>query len=138
MRSTEGASLSCAAWGETLRHWRSEILAHYATGASNGPVEAANLLIKQVKRSGRGFQSFANYRLRILFAEGHCTRDTGPVTSMRTRPSHVRRVGPLKDRPHSTSYPIQVSLFTSKGPCLYTRYGPGWRRMSKRTKYIGR
>ena len=38
--------------------------------ASNGPVEAANLLIKQVKRAGRGFRNVANYRLRILLAGG--------------------------------------------------------------------
>ena len=59
-----------ATLAKTLRHWRAEILAHHTTGASNGPVEAANLLIKQVKRSGRGFRSFHNYRLRILLAGG--------------------------------------------------------------------
>jgi transposase len=47
---------------KTLRRWRAEILAHHATGASNGPVEAGNLLIKQVKRSGRGFRNLHNYR----------------------------------------------------------------------------
>ena len=31
---------------KTLRRWRSQILNHHTTGASNGPVEAANLLIK--------------------------------------------------------------------------------------------
>jgi transposase len=70
---------------KVLRRWRNEILAHHRTGASNGPVEAANLLIKQVKRSGRGFRSFANYRLRILLAGGHCRCNTGAVTSIRTR-----------------------------------------------------
>jgi len=71
---------------KTLQHWRAEILAHHTTGASNGPVEAANLLIKQVKRSGRGFRNTANYRLRILLAGGrHPTRDNHPVTSIRTR-----------------------------------------------------
>lgn len=35
---------------KVLRRWRNEILAHHRTGASNGPVEAVNLLIKQVKR----------------------------------------------------------------------------------------
>ena len=75
---------------KTLRRWRNEILAHHRTGASNGPVEAANLLIKQVKRSGRGLRSFPNYRLRILLAGGHCRCKTGPVTSIRVRrPSFV-------------------------------------------------
>lgn len=68
-----------------LRRWRAQILAHHDTGASNGPVEAANLTIKQVKRSGRGFRNFDNYRLRILLAGGAPQRETQPVTSIRTR-----------------------------------------------------
>lgn len=71
---------------KTLRRWRNEILAHHTTGASNGPVEAANLLIKQVKRSGRGFRNLTNYRLRILLAGGaNPTWQTPTVTSIRTR-----------------------------------------------------
>src|SRR5688572_25646266 len=70
---------------KTLRRWRTEILAHHTTGASNGPVEAANLLIKQVKRSGRGFRNFDNYRLRILLADGMRRCQASPVTSIRTR-----------------------------------------------------
>ena len=71
---------------KTLRRWRTEILAHHHTGASNGPVEAANLLIKQVKRSGRGFRNLANYRLRILLAGGtNPACKTQPVTSIRPR-----------------------------------------------------
>ncbi len=71
---------------KTLRRWRSEILAHHATGASNGRVEAANLLIKQVKRSGRGFRNTDNYRLRILLAGGaNPLRETHTVTSIRPR-----------------------------------------------------
>jgi hypothetical protein len=31
-------------------------------GCSNGPTEAINPLIKQVKRVGHGFRNFANYR----------------------------------------------------------------------------
>lgn len=68
-----------------LRRWHTEILAHHTTGASNGPVEAANLLIKAVKRSGRGFRKMANYRLRILLAGGRRPCDTPPVASIRTR-----------------------------------------------------
>jgi transposase len=73
---------------KTLRRWRAEILAHHTTGASNGPVEAANLLIKQVKPSGRGFRNPTNYRLRILLAGG-LTRDAQPVTRLRARPRSV-------------------------------------------------
>src|SRR5215210_4086913 len=68
-----------------LRRWMTQILNRHRTGASNGPVEAMNLLIKQVKRSGRGFRNFANYRLRILLAGGRRQRETHSVTSIRTR-----------------------------------------------------
>jgi transposase len=54
----------------TVRAWEAEILAWHATGGcSNGPTEAVNLLIKQVKRVGHGFRNFTNYRLRLLL---HC------------------------------------------------------------------
>jgi transposase len=54
----------------TVRAWEAEILAfHSTTGCSNGPTEAINLLIKQVKRVGHGFRNFTNYRLRLLL---HC------------------------------------------------------------------
>jgi transposase len=56
--------------GKALRRWRSEILAHHTTGASNGPTEALNLTIKAVKRCGRGFRNLANYRLRLLLVAG--------------------------------------------------------------------
>ncbi|MGH8994495.1 MAG: transposase [Acidimicrobiales bacterium] len=55
--------------GKTLSSWRSEIVAHHATGASAGPTEALNLLVKKVKRVGHGHRSFAHYRLRLLL---HC------------------------------------------------------------------
>jgi Transposase len=54
----------------TVRAWEAEILAWHVTGGgSNGPTEAVNLLIKNVKRVGHGFCNFANYRLRLLL---HC------------------------------------------------------------------
>jgi transposase len=70
---------------KTLTAWRTAILAHHDTGASNGRTEAANLLIKAVKRSGRGFRNLANYRLRILLAGG-LPRETQTVTRLRARP----------------------------------------------------
>jgi transposase len=73
--------------GRTLSRWRTEILNHHATGASNGPTEGLNLLIKKVKRAGHGFRSFDNYRLRILLHAGGvnwpATRPPTPV--IRTR-----------------------------------------------------
>lgn len=73
---------------KTLVRWRDEILARHTTGASNGRVEAANLTIKQVKRSGRGFRNLDNYRLRILLAGG-CPRQTHTVTRHRARPRFI-------------------------------------------------
>ena len=57
----------------TLKRWRGPILAWHTTGASNGPTEGLNSIIKKVKRVGTGFRSFTNYRLRILLAVGGCT-----------------------------------------------------------------
>jgi len=37
---------------------------------SNGPTEAANNLIKRIKRIGFGFRRFANYRIRVLLYAG--------------------------------------------------------------------
>lgn len=69
--------------GRTLSHWREEILAHHATGASNGPTEAMNLLVKKVKRCGHGFRSFRNYRLRVLLYCGGIKWNAHPATTMR-------------------------------------------------------
>jgi transposase len=58
------------ALGKTLQRWRTEILAHHVTAASNGPTEGLNLLVKEVKRCGRGFENFEHYRLRVLLRAG--------------------------------------------------------------------
>ena len=56
---------------KTLRRWHDEILAYHTTGASNGPTEALNLLIKKSQtRRPRVHQHFTNYRLRILLRTG--------------------------------------------------------------------
>ncbi len=69
---------------KSLRRWRSEILARHTTGASNGPTEAVNLTIKAVKRCGRGFRNFHNYRLRLLLVAG-VEWQTAPVARLRGR-----------------------------------------------------
>lgn len=58
------------ALGRTLARWRTEIVNHHRTGASNGPTESLNLCVKAVKRAGRGFASFEHYRLRVLLHAG--------------------------------------------------------------------
>jgi transposase len=76
--------------GRTLARWRTEILAHHTTGASNGPTEGLNLLIKKVKRAGHGFRSFANYRLRILLHAGgvNWPAQRPPTPTIRSRAPH--------------------------------------------------
>jgi len=70
--------------GKTLASWRSEILAHHDTGASNGPTEGLNLCVKRVKRCGHGFKNFEHYRLRVLLHAGGVTWPCGP------RPPRIR------------------------------------------------
>ncbi len=77
-----------ATLGTTLSRWSKEILAHHATGASNGPTEALNLLVKKVKRVGHGHRSFAHYRLRLLL---HCGISWPPPAAPSLRP-HPRRL----------------------------------------------
>ena len=70
--------------GNTLASWRSEILAHHTTGASNGPTEGLNLCVKRVKRCGHGFKTFEHYRLRVLLHAG------GVSWPNRPRPPRIR------------------------------------------------
>jgi hypothetical protein len=53
--------------GRTLRQWRSQVLAYFATsGVSNGGTEAIDPLIEETRRLAHGFRNLDNYRLRIL------------------------------------------------------------------------
>jgi transposase len=74
--------------GKTLASWRSEILAHHDTGASNGPTEGLNLCVKKVKRCGHGFRSWEHYRLRVLLHAG------GATWPERPRPPRIRTRSP--------------------------------------------
>ena len=76
------------ALGRTLNRWRTEIVNHHATGASNGPTEGLNLVIKKVKRAGHGFRRFDHYRLRCLLHAGGVTWPNRPSPPrLRTRHS---------------------------------------------------
>ena len=79
------------ALAKTLTSWRTEILAHHTTGASNGPTEGLNLCVKKVKRCGHGFRSFENYRLRVLLHAGGITWPSRPS------PSRIRTHAPYSD-----------------------------------------
>ena len=74
--------------GATLASWRTEILAHHESGASNGPTEGLNLSVKRVKRGGHGFKRFEHYRLRVLLHAG------GVSWPSRPRPPRVRTRSP--------------------------------------------
>ena len=77
--------------GRTLASWRTEILAHHHTGASNGPTEGLNLLVKKVKRCGHGFRKFKHYRLRVLLHAGGVTWPNRPT------PPRIRTRRPYSD-----------------------------------------
>lgn len=64
--------------GRTLRQWRTQILAYFATGGvNNGGTEAINGVIEKTRCLAHGFRNFRNYRLRsLLAADG--TRPTEP------------------------------------------------------------
>ncbi len=75
--------------GNTLASWRSEILAHHDTGASNGPTEGLNLCVKRIKRCGHGFKRFEHYRLRVLLHAGGVTWPSRPCPPrIRSRSPH--------------------------------------------------
>ncbi len=76
---------------KTLQRWRTEILNHHRTGASNGPTEGLNLCVKRVKRCGHGFSNFENYRLRVLLHAG------GVTWPKRPRPPKIRTREPYSD-----------------------------------------
>jgi transposase len=73
--------------GRTLKSWRTGILAHHTTGASNGPTEGLNLIVKQVKRVAFGFKKFANYGLRVLLRTGGVTLWRRPTPSLVYHPA---------------------------------------------------
>jgi transposase len=56
--------------GRTLSRWKEQIIAWHRAKVTNGPTEAANNLIKRVKRAAFGFRSFRHYRVRSLLYAG--------------------------------------------------------------------
>ena len=56
--------------GRTLLRRRHQIAAWHQAQVSNGPTEAANNLIKRIKRVAFGFSRFRNYRIRTLLYAG--------------------------------------------------------------------
>ena len=56
--------------GRTLWRWRAQISNWHAARVTNAPTEAANNLVKRVKRAAFGFTNFDNYRIRALLYAG--------------------------------------------------------------------
>ncbi|MCA1701897.1 MAG: ISL3 family transposase [Actinobacteria bacterium] len=56
--------------GRTLIRWRHQIAAWHQAHVTNAGTEAANNLIKRVKRVAFGFTRFRNYRIRTLLYAG--------------------------------------------------------------------
>ena len=56
--------------GRTILRWRNQIAAWHQAKFTNAPTEAANNLIKRIKRIGFGFTRFRNYRTRALLYAG--------------------------------------------------------------------
>ena len=56
--------------GRTIVRWREQIAAWHQAHVSNGPTEAANNLIKRVKRVAFGLTNWTNYRTRALLYAG--------------------------------------------------------------------
>ena len=56
--------------GRTIIRWKDQIAAWHKARVTNGPTEAANNLIKRIKRIGFGFRRFRNYRIRALLYAG--------------------------------------------------------------------
>jgi transposase len=56
--------------GRTILRWRHQIAAWHQARFTNAPTEAANNLIKRIKRTAFGFTRFRNYRVRVLLYAG--------------------------------------------------------------------
>jgi transposase len=66
----ESCPVEVRSLGRTLIRWRDQIAAWHRAHVSNGPTEAANNLIKRIKRVAFGSTSFCNYRVRVLLYAG--------------------------------------------------------------------
>jgi transposase len=69
--------------GRTIGRWRDQIVAWHRSHVSNGPTEAANNLVKRVKRAAFGFRRFHHYRIRSLLYAGAPNWDLLPTITPR-------------------------------------------------------
>ena len=64
--------LPLSRYGDLPFGGKQAVLVWQTTGASNGPTEGLNSIIKNIKRVAAGFTNFAHYRTRIPLAIGGC------------------------------------------------------------------
>ena len=62
----ESCPVEVRSLGRTILRWREQIAAWHQARFTNAPTEAANNLIKRIKRIAFGFTRFRNYRVRVL------------------------------------------------------------------------
>jgi hypothetical protein len=78
--------------GHTLKRWKHQIATWEAAHVSSGLTEAANNLIKRVKRAAFGFTSFRNYRIRARPLRGQAQ----PITARNDQTPPLRSEQPPK------------------------------------------
>ncbi len=66
----QSCPLEVRSLGRTLIRWKAQIAAWHKAQLSNGPTEAANNLIKRIKRVAFGLTRFRNHRIRVLLYAG--------------------------------------------------------------------
>lgn len=66
----ESCPVEVRSLGRTLVRWKHQIAAWHRAHLSNAPTEAANNLIKRIKRVAFGLRSFRNHRVRVLLYAG--------------------------------------------------------------------
>lgn len=61
--------------GRTILRWQGQIATWLQAKLTNAPTEAANNLIKRVKRVAFGFTRFRDFRVRVLLYAGRPNQD---------------------------------------------------------------
>ena len=66
----ESCPVEVRSLGRTLIRWKRQIAAWHQAHLTNAPTEAANNLIKRIKRVAFGLRRFRNHRIRVLLYAG--------------------------------------------------------------------
>ena len=68
----------------TITAWWTEIETFIETRVTNSRTEAANTMVKQIKRTGRGYRNHEHYQARILLRSARQTRQRSPLNQQAT------------------------------------------------------